>query len=182
MEVTFGTASLIFITSLSNDRLVFILGLIPASLTIVFATLTVVTGQDLFRYLMLISAFGFSCVAIKYSMREVFLSGSVDLNKIIGSVCVYLLLVFVWAIAYDLLELATPGSFHGLAASRDLSRFDEFTYFSLVTMTTLGYGDITPVSSFARIVSAVQAGIGSLYLAVVIARLVGRLRETEPES
>ena len=173
LEATFAAASLLFITSLSNDRRVFVLGLIPASLTVLFSVLTLATGQELFRYLMLIAAFAFSCVAIKFSVQEVFMKGSVDLNKIIGSVCIYLLLVIAWAIAYDFLELMTPGSFEGLSSTGGLSRFDEFTYYSLVTITTLGYGDITPANLLAGITAGLQATTGVFYTAVLVASLVG---------
>lgn len=173
LELTFGTSSLLFITSLTNDRRVFILGLLSACLTILFAVLAVLLGQEVFRYLMLVSAFGFCVVAIKYSAQEVFLTGAVDLNKIVGSLCIYLLLVVAWAIVYDFLELLTPGSFAGLSANTDLSRFDEFTYFSLVTITTLGYGDITPKNLVAGITAGLQATAGVFYTAVLVASLVG---------
>jgi voltage-gated potassium channel len=173
LEVVFGTASFLFITSLANDLRVFLLGLIPASLTVVFSVLAVVLGKDIFRYLMQVAAFTFCIVAIKYAVLEVFLSGDVDLNKIVGSLCIYLLLVVAWAIVYDFLELLTPGSFAGLAATMELSRFDEFTYFSLVTITTLGYGDITPENLVAGITAGLQATAGVFYTAVLVASLVG---------
>ncbi len=173
MEVVFGTSALLFVTSLTRDMRVFILGLIPALLTVLFAVLALLLEADLFRYLMLLAAFSFSVVAIKYSIREVFLSGAVDFNKIVGSVCIYLLLVVAWAIVYDFLELVSPGSFSGLAATTELSRFDEFTYFSLVTITTLGYGDITPNNLVAGVTAGLQATTGVFYTAILVASLVG---------
>jgi voltage-gated potassium channel len=173
LEVIFATSSLLFITSLARDLRVFVLGLIPASLTIIFSVLAVLLGNDIFRYLMLIAALAFCVVAIKYAARDVFLSGAVDLNKIVGSVCIYLLLVVAWAIVYDFLELASPGSFAGLSAVSELSRFDEFAYFSLVTITTLGYGDITPENLVAGITAGLQATVGVFYTAVLVASLVG---------
>ena len=173
MEVMFGAASLLFILSLAKDLRIFMLGLIPASLTVVFAVMGVVSGQEVFRLLMQVAAFAFCIVAIKYSLLEVFFSGDVDLNKLVGSVCIYLLLVVAWAIVYHSLELLTPGSFVGLSATTDLSRFDEFTYFSLVTITTLGYGDITPENLIAGIIAGLQATAGVFYTAVLVASLVG---------
>lgn len=173
LEISFGIASILFITSLARDLRVFVLGLIPASLTILFALLAIVIDMDIFRYLMLFAAFAFCLVAIRYSALEVFLSGDVDLNKIVGSVCIYLLLVVAWAILYDFLELLTPGSFSGLSATNELSRFDEFAYFSLVTITTLGYGDITPENLVAGITAGMQATAGVFYTAVLVASLVG---------
>ena len=86
---------------------------------------------------------------------------------------IYLLLVVAWAIVYDFLELLTPGSFAGLSAMSELSRFDEFSYFSLVTITTLGYGDITPENLLAGITAGLQATAGVFYTAVLVASLVG---------
>lgn len=173
LEMVFGASSLIFIASIAHEIRVFFLGLIPALCVILFAILAVVFDQDIYRYLMLIASFAFCVVAIKYAAREVFLSGAVDLNKIVGSVCIYLLLVVAWAIVYDFLELASPGSFAGLSAGSDLSRFDEFAYFSLVTITTLGYGDITPENLVAGITAGLQATVGVFYTAVLVASLVG---------
>ncbi len=173
LELLFATSSLLFIISLSNDLRIFLIGLIPASLTVIFSVLAILFEQPLFRYFMLIAAFAFCLVAIWYSVKEVFLSGHIDLNKIVGSLCIYLLLVVAWAILYDFLELLTPGSFAGLSAMSELSRFDEFSYFSLVTITTLGYGDITPENLLAGITAGLQATAGVFYTAVLVASLVG---------
>ena len=108
-----------------------------------------------------------------YGIRDVFMATAVDLNKIAGSVCIYLLVAIVWAILYEFLELWTPGSFSGLTASPGAPRFDEFLYFSLVTITTLGYGDTTPATPLAGTLAALEAVIGVFYTTVLVASLVG---------
>ena len=77
----------------------------------------------------------------------------------------------MWAYVYAILEIVQHGTFHGLQGGS----FDtqSFIYFSFVTLTTLGYGDITPLTSQARSLSLLEAVFGQIYLAVVIARLVG---------
>jgi hypothetical protein len=98
-----------------------------------------------------------------------------------GAVCAYLLFGIAWAVLYSLIEYVQPGSFAmptpNEEVSRDLfltsGRFTPFLYYSFVTLTTLGYGDMTPVSDVARMLSVLQAIFGSVYLAVVIAGLVG---------
>jgi len=105
----------------------------------------------------------------------------ITLNMIFASLCVYLLLGVLWAQVYSLLAFLEPESFvFGLARDESIRsmRFGGERsvfplYFSLVTMTTLGYGDIVPASSAARMFAAVQAVTGQLYLAVLVARLVG---------
>ncbi len=173
LEAVFGTSAILFIISLTRNVRVFLHELIPALLIVMFAVLAVLFRQDIYRTLMLVSALVFCSIAINYSSRAVFLSGAVDLNKIVGSVCVYMLLVVTWAIFYEFLELVSPGSFSGLSDTTDLSRFNEFAYFSLVTITTLGYGDITPNSLLAGIVAGLQATVGVFYTAVLVASLVG---------
>ena len=78
----------------------------------------------------------------------------------------------MWTYGYSLLEHLLPGSFSypDTLAELDTSTFN---YFSFVTMTTLGYGDISPVSPPARAMAITQAVTGHFYLAVLVARLVG---------
>lgn len=89
------------------------------------------------------------------------------------AVSVYLLLGLVWAMGYSLLETAVPGSFvfDGIAANES-SRFARFAGYSFATLTTVGYGNIAPASSRADAMSSLQALVGQIYIAVVIARLV----------
>ncbi len=91
---------------------------------------------------------------------------------IAAAIVVYMFLGLIWAGLYSVLELLQPGSFliHGAVAG-PTSR--HFAYFSYTTLTTLGYGDITPISGSARALSTLEALIGQIYLAVLIARLVG---------
>jgi hypothetical protein len=97
----------------------------------------------------------------------------VDLGIVLGSVCVYLLVALMYANVYHLIERAAPGSFAfpDGAAARGME--SALQYFSFVTITTLGYGDIQPVTRLARMVSVLEAVIGQLYLVILVARLVG---------
>jgi len=102
-------------------------------------------------------------------------------NMISASLCVYLVLGMLWASAYTVIEIADPGSFHYAYADDDANdrmRFGEEdtdvpVYYSLVTLTTLGYGDIAPKTPMARMAASLEAVVGQLYLAVMVARLVG---------
>jgi hypothetical protein len=92
-------------------------------------------------------------------------------DLITGAVCAYLLIGMLWTFVYYFLVLAKEGSF-GLART---FRHDvgSFFYYSFVTLTTLGYGDIVPLTSPARSLAVLEAVTGQLYLAITIARLVG---------
>lgn len=106
------------------------------------------------------------------------LSGSrVDVQRIYGAVCFYLLLGVGWAQVYGLVEAFEVDAFAGLkplpAGVEHRQDSSELLYFSFVTLTTLGYGDIRPIGSFARLFSSAEAIIGQLYLTILVARLVG---------
>ena len=102
----------------------------------------------------------------------IFLAKRVDRNIIYGSMCIYLLLGLQGAFIYTLLELLSPGSFieEALSGVHDLSTF---VYFSFVTLSTLGYGDIVPATRGAQALASMEALIGQFYLTVLVARLVG---------
>lgn len=101
----------------------------------------------------------------------------VTLDTIIGSTCGYLLLGLLFALVCALVEWLAPGSYlipeTSALRSADRYEFRSLIYFSFVTLTTLGYGDIHPLSSPARALAVAEAVIGQLYLTILIARLIG---------
>lgn len=101
----------------------------------------------------------------------IFKEKDVTADLIIGAICVYFLMGIFWSSIYSFIEMVQPGSFlipEGRGDQRPL-----FMYYSFVTLTTLGYGDVTPLSQGARSLSFLEAAMGLLYLAVLIARQVG---------
>lgn len=115
---------------------------------------------------------GFLLVAIVHTMKQVAIGNTISANRIVGAVCVYLLLGVIWAMTYTIVNLVTPGSFAGFSPMDGLGWDSEWLYFSFVTMTTLGYGDILPVSATARGLAYMQAVVGQFYIAVLVAGLV----------
>jgi hypothetical protein len=105
---------------------------------------------------------------------QVFRAGPVTVHRISGAIVVYLLLGALWALLYQLVALAIPQAFRlpeELAGNPDaLQR--QLSYFSFITLTTTGYGDITPVHPVARLLVMLEALTGQLYLAITLARLV----------
>jgi hypothetical protein len=112
-----------------------------------------------------------------YILINVVQSGRVTSDKICGAICVYLLVGYAWSFAYAILEVRKPGSFLGLAEPgevvENVSLVMQLRYFSFATLTTVGYGDITPRSLEARTFATLEAVMGQVYLAVLVARLVG---------
>jgi hypothetical protein len=102
------------------------------------------------------------------------LSGRATTHAILGAVCGYLLLGLVWSLVYSAVETLAPGSF-GRSASDGAAPLDRsaLSYYSFVTLSTVGYGDITPNTPLARTLSWIEAVTGQFYLAVLVAGLVG---------
>jgi hypothetical protein len=107
---------------------------------------------------------------------NVFQEGHVTRHRILGAVAAYLLIAMVFSFGYFLIEFLSPGAFHfpeSVPRLVDLRMMrTTFNYFSISTLTTLGYGDVTPVHPFARSLSMLEALIGQLYPVTLIARLV----------
>lgn len=104
---------------------------------------------------------------------QVFRPGNVTHHRVQGAICVYLLAGLAWAYAFEILLVFDPAAFHLPAIyGPPPARTGLLRYFSFVTLTTLGYGDILPVSPFARAFATSEALFGQLYPAVMIARLI----------
>jgi len=114
-------------------------------------------------------------------LRDVVSAQQVDLDTILGSICGYLLIAEIFVALYLMVEGLAPGSFlqgGALLANGGITEnpggvLADLTYFSFVTLTTLGYGDVLPASAVARSLATLQAVAGQLYLTVLIAALVG---------
>jgi Ion channel len=100
-------------------------------------------------------------------LTKVLRSGTITSQRIQGAVAVYLLFGLIWANAYEWTNSVHPNSFTG-AGTNGAS----WTYYSFVTLTTMGYGDITPKYPLARSLASAEALAGQLYIAILISRLV----------
>jgi len=123
----------------------------------------------------LIGFIGFATIAV---IREVLLAERVTIHIISGAIVAFLLLGLFWALLYLLAEGLEASSFslnidvNKAEYSSDL--FSVLTYFSLITLTSTGYGDITPITDLTRSLAAMEAIVGQMFLAVLIAWLVGK--------
>ena len=152
-----------------------LLGLALAAFAIqVFAALTDYRNWDaddarrlaLVAMAIYIAFLAFSILAL---LRRVFNEKHVTMETIKGGISIYLLLGLLWAFAYDFLNKLSPGS---LTSATDLS-YSDIMYFSFVTLTTLGYGDIGPATWHTRNLAFMEAVVGQIYMTVLVARLVG---------
>jgi hypothetical protein len=106
-------------------------------------------------------------------MHHVFKEGPVNFYRIQAAIVIYIIMGIIWATLYDLIYNLDPTSFDFIP-KRELSEhtFTEFLYFSFVTISTLGYGDVVPLGGIARSLVIFQGMFGMLYPVVMIARLV----------
>lgn len=122
-------------------------------------------------------AVSFFVLALSAILAAIF-RGNVTGDAIFGAICGYLLLGIIWGIVYSALEMMSPGSFRTneplastLADPRQCRGL--LSYYSFVTLTTVGYGDVLPTSPVARTLAWLEAMAGQIYLAVLVAGLVG---------
>lgn len=163
---------------LSVSRLTLAVGLVAISLTAtLYAGLWPLAPGERGLLLDSVSA-GFLAWVFVYVLREVFVHTNSERDAIIGALGGFLLLIFAFMRVHSLIEAWSPGSY-GFQGGPPNTRSTAaavaaFQYFSTVTTTTVGFGDIVPVSPVARLLTGLQAIMGQLYLAVVVAVLVGR--------
>ena len=108
-------------------------------------------------------------------LRYVVSTGEVSQDQLAGAVSIYFILGIAWSLVYSLIELNTPGSFNGLGSPDKVG--SDLMYYSFVTLTTLGYGEITPRTLEARVFAALEAIFGVLYIATLVSRLVSLYRQ-----
>lgn len=114
--------------------------------------------------------------AVSILIAHLFQRQDVTVDTILAAMVTYLLVAVAFTLVFEILELTNPGSFRGLPDDALRHRAElgsTMLYYSLVCITTMGYGDIVPVSDIARPLAVLEGVFGQLYLAVMIARLVG---------
>lgn len=165
----------VFITAIyavSQKKLFFVIGSLLAlpMITATWSTYFVKVPS----LLLVGNCFGilFFVFAVINILSFVFKQHEVTLDVIYGAITVYLLVAMMWALIFSLVESLEPGSFAVAQSQIQASTFT-FYYYSFVTITTLGYGEITPVTDIARSFAFLEAVIGQIYLVVLVARLVG---------
>jgi len=103
-------------------------------------------------------------------LKHLLIEQDITADMVMGGACAFILLGLIWAYAYYLLEICHPNSFK--AADQLGDDIADFIYYSFVTLTSLGYGDILATSKQARSLTILEAIVGQLYLAIMISRLV----------
>ena len=121
----------------------------------------------------LLSMVSIACM-VTVVLWQVYRDGPVTGHRVRGAIAAYLLIGFLYAFSYTLIDHLVPGSFQlpAWVSEAGPERTEVFLYFSMVSLTTVGFGDITAIHPFARSLVMIEALIGQLYPAILIARLV----------
>ncbi len=150
----------------------FLTGIVVSAVAFLLSIAALVTGSKLIGYWSLTANIAFWCLGVWIAGAHMLSFGPVTLNRITGSLCVYMMVALIFALLNMLIESVFPGSFTNLSATTVTEQLTEFLYYSYATLNTLGYGDISPVGSLARIAAILESTFGLFYLAILVASLV----------
>lgn len=164
-------ASGVYIASVSRRRM--IIAIILAVLNLAVGIPWQLTGGDILWLVIAsyVALFLFQSLIILVLIDFIFAIDVINRDVIYGACTIYIILGNVFTALYMIIHTLDPIAFTSSIAETPLP-WQRIVYFSYSTLTTLGYGDITPVSAWAQSVSSVEAMIGLLYIAVIIGRLV----------
>jgi hypothetical protein len=120
---------------------------------------------------------------VRIVLLVMFREGPVTWSRIQGGIAAYLFLGMAWAAAYQLVEQLHGGSFRFVSAPADIDQLtSSLIYFSFATLTTVGFGDITPLNPFARSLAIAEAVVGQLFPAILIGALVAMAMQPRSKS
>ena len=164
---------------LSASRTTLWLGLLVVALSITFEAHLWTLDPRTRRVLQDGMVIGFLLWVLVVVLREVFRPGTREADAVVGALCGFVLILMVFIRVHGLIEALRPDSYRTdgppFSVRSDEMLVANFQYFSTITLTTVGFGDIVPITPAARLATGLEAIVGQLYLAVVIATLVGRV-------
>jgi hypothetical protein len=128
--------------------------------------------QGIFVYFILIILLVFFIGSFAIAFKQVLFVGEIDSNKMVGSVTLYILLGLIWATIYLLILVTDPQAFSGIDTGSWQETFSRVAYYSFVTLTTLGYGDILPTNHIAEFFVYMEAIVGVFYMAIIVSSLI----------
>ncbi|MDC9728379.1 MAG: potassium channel family protein [Methyloprofundus sp.] len=163
------------IIAISDSKHPLIISLSLASLLFIFRTLHYLNPINFWFILELCCNTFFWAYTATNILKFILKQSIVTAELIYAAIAVYFIIGLSWTSAYQVIEISNSGSFsfaHATNSKQGL--FFQMWYFSMVTLTTLGYGDITPINMLARSFVILEAIVGQFYLAILIASLIGQ--------
>jgi hypothetical protein len=178
----FSALLAISILGLRNSGRTFRIAITFVVVGIVLNVLDAALGDSIYFLGSLLLMLAFLMLATFASVKQIAVHNVMSPNRIVGAICVYLLLGVIWSVLYALLEFALPGSFAGIAAQGGSSWTPDWIYYSFVTLTTVGYGDMLPLTYSARALSYMETIFGQFYIAILVAGLVSAYLASKQET
>ncbi len=176
----FMTATVICMLYLiTNRKRLLYFGGVLAGIMILTMWLDNFFEHDIFSTVSMICGILLTLVVTKNTLMLIIKTETVSREVVYAAMLLYILIAKMWAMVYMLLYLIDAAAFNLPGGPGNLLLFE---YYSFVTLTTLGFGDITPLTNVAKMFSALEAVIGQLYLVVVIAWFVGMRVATKSKN
>ena len=184
LSVLFSLVLLAAVVAVADRKRTFAIAIVLAVPAIIARWINFFRPDLVHAAVFLVCALLLLAYVIGHLLHFVLRAPVVTVEVLCASIAAYLMLGLMWTVAYWLVDQLTPGgafSFNTERGSHSMNGFTGF-YFSFITLSTVGYGDITPVSQAARWLAAMEAMTGLLYVAVLIARLVSLYSSAKPED
>jgi hypothetical protein len=159
--------------AIAGNRRIMIIALILAAPAIVGNVVVFVNHQQRVLLPIFICGIPFFAYVIAVILHRVPVTTQVTLDTLFGAIAAYLLIGITWGIAYALIEHLHPGSLRAAVVPGKPIIWADFTFFSFVTLTTTGYGDMVPVTGHAKSLALLESVVGVMYPVVLIGRLIG---------
>lgn len=177
--IIFSLMFVIAVLLLSDRRREFMVVTVSGLVVFVSGLINSYVPGTLALPILYLSVIVYHLVMIVVLGRYIFVAQRVLIEVVLAAASLYLVIGSVFTPVYGLIELLEPGSF-AVASGAELG-WQQLLYYSYVTLTTLGYGDITPIKFYAQSFAAIEAITGVLYIAILLSRLVG-LYEVERKA
>lgn len=165
---------LIGVWTLAHDKTWFYTGIALSVAIILLVIIAEISGIDWIAYLIILCWFLFYLMAFVFTTKAVLSTREITANSIIGAICIFMMAAYLWGMTYNVIAIIEPAAFKGIDPTTPISgKFTELNYFSFVTITTLGYGDISPVLPIAQSLAVLEAMFGQFFIAIFVAGMVG---------
>lgn len=168
--VSFGSMYTIAIWLLMPRSFVALCTAISGAIVILGGNGSVILGTEESNLIVIICTLVYHTCAVVALTRYSFRAGHVTTDVLIAATCLYLTIGTAYASIYTLVELVVPGSY--ISVTGEALNWPTFLYYSYVTLTTVGYGDIIPTTYSAQAFAAFEAVVGVLFTVILMARLV----------
>jgi hypothetical protein len=178
VQIAFSLTLIVSVWSLLDSRQWFWAGIALAATSVASNAGAFWFGGVYLELVAVVTLLAFCGLTLVFTLRHVVTAGRIDVNLLTGAICIYLLAGAALAMLNLLVSVLLPGSFRGLDAIDASEAGVTLIYYTFVTLTTLGYGDVVPLRPLARTLAYLAAIAGQFYIAILVGLLIGKyLRE-----